>query len=99
MSDLERVALDVAFMKSGKIVIQEPLDDLLDKVRRITGPVSALSGMQFKGEISRSRDAAGLATIVALVESKEAEYVESRRNAGVRADGISLEDLFIEVTQ
>ncbi|MDF3037231.1 MAG: ATP-binding cassette protein, partial [Paucimonas sp.] len=53
MSDLERVALDVAFMKSGRIVIQQSLDNLLDKARRITGPSATLAEMRFKGEISR----------------------------------------------
>jgi ABC-2 type transport system ATP-binding protein len=30
LSDLERVALDVAFLKDGKIALQGPLDDLLE---------------------------------------------------------------------
>jgi len=33
LSDLERVALDVAFLKDGKIALQGPLDDLLDNAR------------------------------------------------------------------
>jgi ABC-2 type transport system ATP-binding protein len=31
LSDLERVALDVAFLKDGKIALQGPLDDLLEQ--------------------------------------------------------------------
>ncbi|MES2317777.1 MAG: ABC transporter ATP-binding protein [Pseudomonadota bacterium] len=33
LSDLERVALDVAFLKDGKIALQGPLDELLEKSR------------------------------------------------------------------
>ena len=33
LSDLERVALDVAFLKDGKIALQGPLDDLLENAR------------------------------------------------------------------
>lgn len=33
LSDLERVALDVAFLKDGKIALAGPLDDLLDDAR------------------------------------------------------------------
>ncbi len=34
LSDLERVALDVAFLKDGKITLQGPLDELLENSRR-----------------------------------------------------------------
>ena len=34
LSDLERVALDVAFLKGGKIALQGPLDDLLESSGR-----------------------------------------------------------------
>jgi ABC-2 type transport system ATP-binding protein len=34
LSDLERVALDVAFLKEGKIVLQGPLDTLMEDARR-----------------------------------------------------------------
>jgi ABC-2 type transport system ATP-binding protein len=57
LSDLERVALDVAFLKGGKIALQGPLDDLLEGARRVVEP-----------------------------------------GAG-SAEPMSLEDLFIEVTQ
>jgi ABC-2 type transport system ATP-binding protein len=40
LSDLERVALDVAFLREGKIVLQGPLDTLMDDARRSGAPVS-----------------------------------------------------------
>ena len=55
LTDLERVALDVAFLKGGRIALQGPLDELLEAARSTT--------------------------------------------EGRRAEPVSLEDLFIEVTQ
>jgi ABC-2 type transport system ATP-binding protein len=55
LTDLERVALDVAFLKGGRIALQGQLDDLLEGARNTSG--------------------------------------------GRRAEPVSLEDLFIEVTR
>lgn len=55
LTDLERVALDVAFLKDGRIALQGPLDELLEGARNTVD--------------------------------------------GRRAEPVSLEDLFIEVTQ
>ena len=55
LTDLERVALDVAFLKDGRIVLQGALDDLLEDAQRTS--------------------------------------------AGVRAEPLSLEELFLEVTR
>jgi len=55
LTDLERVALDVAFLKDGRIVLQGPLDELLEDAQRTS--------------------------------------------AGVRAEPLSLEELFLEVTR
>jgi ABC-2 type transport system ATP-binding protein len=37
LSDLERVALDVAFLKDGVIALQSPLDSLLENAQRLLG--------------------------------------------------------------
>ena len=39
LTDLERVALDVAFLKDGRIVLQGPLDDLLEGAEQAQGGV------------------------------------------------------------
>jgi len=38
LSDLERVALDVAFLKDGRITLQGQIDELLEGARRVAGP-------------------------------------------------------------
>jgi ABC-2 type transport system ATP-binding protein len=37
LSDLERVAFNVAFLRDGRITVQAPLDELLDTTRQVTG--------------------------------------------------------------
>ncbi len=37
LSDLERVAFNVAFLRDGRIAVQAPLDELLDTTRQVTG--------------------------------------------------------------
>ena len=37
LSDLERVALDVAFLQDGRITLQSPLDSLLENAQRLFG--------------------------------------------------------------
>jgi ABC-2 type transport system ATP-binding protein len=37
LSDLERVALDVAFLQDGRITLQSPLDSLLENAQRLIG--------------------------------------------------------------
>ena len=37
LSDLERVAFNVAFLRDGRIAMQAPLDELLDTTRQVTG--------------------------------------------------------------
>lgn len=101
LSDLERVALDVAFLKDGKITLQAPLDELMDNARRIVGPSKLLENITVSGELRRSTDLSGITSIVARAEEYELLALTQGQHAanGVRIEGLSLEDLFVEVTQ
>ncbi|MFN7693681.1 MAG: hypothetical protein ACK5O3_06475, partial [Burkholderiales bacterium] len=35
LSDLERVAVEVAFLREGRIALQAPLDELMEQTRRV----------------------------------------------------------------
>ncbi|AVR97261.1 ABC transporter ATP-binding protein [Pseudoduganella armeniaca] len=97
LSDLERVALDVAFLHDGRIGLQAPLDELLEGARRITGPAAALDALGLGGELRRERHPGGSVTVVARLS--DAEQARLRALDGVQADALSLEDLFVEVTK
>ncbi len=45
LSDLERVAFNIAFLNRGRIALQAPLDELMDSCRLLTGPASALQAL------------------------------------------------------
>ena len=97
LSDLERVALDVAFLQGGKITLQAPLDELLESTHRITGTGAALSRLSFSDEIRRQQDANGGVSILARLSGAEAAAL--RAGPELRVETLSLEDLFVEVTK
>lgn len=99
LSDIERVAMNVAFMKDGKIVMQAPLDELSEDTRRIIGPAHVLENAAWSNEISRTNDAKGYQnSMVRLTKTELAKISELEKN-GARVERVTLEDLFIEITK
>ena len=98
LSDLERIALDVAFLKEGKISLQSPLDELLEKARRITGTAKDVNDLHFKHEIRSEQDRNGDVSIITQASAAEIEFLHTSQ-ANVKIDSMSLEDLFVEVTR
>ncbi|WP_229419442.1 ABC transporter ATP-binding protein [Pseudoduganella dura] len=97
LSDLERIAVDVAFLKEGRIALQAPLDDLLESTRRVTGDPDALATLRLDQELGRVRHQDGAFSIVARLTPQESARLHAA--PGVRIDPVSLEDLFEEVTR
>jgi ABC-2 type transport system ATP-binding protein len=97
LSDLERVALDVAFLKDGKIALQAPLDELLESAHRVTGSAAAMQGLQLPGEIRRQRGSDGSVSVLARLSTEEANALGAAH--AVHIDALGLEDLFVEVSQ
>ncbi|WP_426173427.1 ABC transporter ATP-binding protein [Massilia sp. TWR1-2-2] len=98
LSDLERVASEVAFLKSGKIALQGGLDELLQSARRVTGPGRLLDRFAVSGELRRSKDLDGITQIVTSAASGELLALAEREPA-IRIEHLTLADLFVEVTQ
>jgi ABC-2 type transport system ATP-binding protein len=94
LSDLERIALDVAFLKDGRIALHGGLDALLEGARRVSGSPERISNLGLKGELRRSTSADGLTSVVVPHYSLAPQLEE-----GLRVESLSLEDLFVEVTQ
>jgi ABC-2 type transport system ATP-binding protein len=98
LSDLERVALDVAFLKDGKIALQGGLDELLENARRVTGPGRLLDRFAVSGELRRSKDLDGITQVVTSAAGADVLALAAREPA-VRIEALTLADLFGEVTQ
>lgn len=96
LSDLERVAFDLAFLKNGRIALQGQTDALLEGARRILVPASSLPAMPLAGEVRRHQEGA-MASLI--VQAPNAEVERLAREPGVRVEAMTLEDLFIEVTK
>jgi ABC-2 type transport system ATP-binding protein len=98
VSDLERVAFDVAVLHGGKIVLQGALDELMNSVVRLSGTDAALapfSGFAITPPARRSRDHSVTSL---LARDVDARLIDAHRTS-VRAETLSAEDLFIEVTR
>ncbi|TWI67542.1 ABC-2 type transport system ATP-binding protein [Pseudoduganella lurida] len=97
LSDLERVAVDVAFMKEGRIALQAPLDELMEGTRRVTGNAATMAALGLQSALGQVRHDNGFFSIVTRVTPHDAERLEAA--PGVRVEAVSLEDLFEEVTR
>jgi ABC-2 type transport system ATP-binding protein len=87
LSDLERVAFNVAFLQGGRIGLQAPLDELIDETRLVTGPEPLLAALQGVEVLAR-RDGRRLL-----------RHVDERSlPPGLVAQRASLEDLFEALT-
>jgi len=96
LSDLERVAFNVAFLAAGRIVLQAPLDELLDATRRIAGPAAQLESLRRRHglEVLRSTPLPD-GRLQMLVRDAEALAPQ----AALSVDSVTLEDLFMDLTQ
>ncbi len=96
LSDLERVAFNVAFMRQGQIALQAPLDELLDEVRAVSGPSAAVQALLLGAGLtvlSRSPLDGGFERC--LVRSA----APLQAAGGVQIQAVNLEDLFMELTR
>ena len=96
LTDLERVAVDVAFMAHGRIVLQAPLTDLLETTRRLVGAPTAVQAFiaRHRLELVNERAASGGSAMVRLA----ADQLELQ-GEGLELQPVMLEDLFAELTQ
>lgn len=98
LTDLERVAPDVAFLKDGKIALQGGLDGLLENARRVVGPSAMIDSLPYGAAWGSKRSSGGTTSFITIAGGLELEALTAREPA-VRVDALSLEDLFVEVTQ
>jgi len=94
LSDLERVAVDVAFLTGGRIALHAPLDDLLESSVRLGGVPADIERFVEQHRLQAlSREAGG--PVIAL--GRNASPLP-RATATVSVDPATLEDLFLALT-
>lgn len=96
VSDLERVASRVAFLHQGRLLLDQPLDELKDRVLRIGIPAAAAAPLDapLRGELARRHSADGGVVVVLHATELPSALLTI---PGIRIDRLGLEDLFIEV--
>jgi ABC-2 type transport system ATP-binding protein len=99
VSDLERVASHVCFLHEGKLLLDTAMDDLKETHARLSVSREAAGaiGRSLPGEIARRRRPDGGVSIV-LTRQGLAPWPSAVMTSGGTIEALSLEDLFIEVT-
>ena len=98
-TDLERVADHVAVLKEGKIVYHDELDDLKDSVKRLRITAESDLPASFGVASSLRAEVSGKHAMVAVAEVGPTlvEELESRWQATVTVEDLSLEEIFLEM--
>jgi ABC-2 type transport system ATP-binding protein len=96
LSDLERVAVNLAIMKDGAILMQDQIDAISEGVVRIHGSAIALASVPPTAVLSRSIEGE-TGSVIARLEPLARD--ELNGNNALRVEALSIEELFIEVTK
>lgn len=97
LSDLERVAMKVAFLSNGKIVHEQALDDLMEVSLQVTGPASLINQLQASKVLQRTSLKDGNDRLLAQWSAEQMQSLTQRSD--LRVEKLGLEDLFIEMTK
>jgi ABC-2 type transport system ATP-binding protein len=98
LSDLERVAFHVGFLSAGRIVLQAPLDELMEATRCLTGPAATVhdavraQGWQVLSETP-------LADGGTRVLARRPAFAGEAQWPGIRVGDVTLEDLFFALAR
>ena len=94
LSDLERVAVDVAFLSGGKIALHAPLDELLESSVRLGGVPGDIERFVAQHQLQAiSRDAG----VPVIARGRDPEAMPAATPT-VSVDRATLEDLFLALT-
>ncbi len=94
LSDLERVALDVAFLTGGRIALHAPLDELLESSVRLGGVPADIQRFVAEHRLQAVSRAAGVPVIA---RGRGAASLPAPTPT-VSVDRVTLEDLFLALT-
>lgn len=98
VSDLERVASHVAFLRQGRLLLHSELDALKERHLKLHLPAASAELLvgPVPGEVARRPNIYG-GTSVLIVRDEGQDWPALARAPGVQRECLSLEDLFVEM--
>jgi ABC-2 type transport system ATP-binding protein len=97
VSDLERVASDIAFLHHGELLMHCSMDDTKERYGRLWLPERAHHAAP-AASLSRRRHDDGSLSLVVERDAQGA-WPEAASLPGARVDALGLEDLFVEIAE
>jgi ABC-2 type transport system ATP-binding protein len=97
VSDLERVASDIAFLHQGKLLMHCSVDETKERYARLWLP-ARLSAAAPADALGRRRHDDGSLSLV-IERDDHGHWPEAANLPGVRNDALGLEDLFVEIAE
>ncbi|BFI95211.1 MAG: ABC transporter ATP-binding protein [Rhodanobacter sp.] len=97
VSDLERVASDIAFLHEGRLLLHCGVDETKERHARLWLP-AAMSAAAPAQSLSRRRHDDGSLSLV-VERDAQGHWPEAANLPGARVDALGLEDLFVEIAE
>jgi len=97
VSDLERVASEVAFLHQGRLLMRCSVDETKERYARLWLP-ARMSAAAPAISLSRRRHDDGSLSLV-VERDAQGQWPEAAQLAGARVDALGLEDLFVEIAE
>lgn len=97
VSDLERVASDVAFLHNGKLLLHCGVDDTKERYGRLWMPAKMTAAAPTQS-LSRRRNEDGSLSMIVERDAQD-RWPEAATLPGARIDALGLEDLFVEIAE
>lgn len=97
VSDLERVASEIAFLHRGKVLIRCSVDETKERYARLWLP-PRMGNAEPASALSQRRHEDGSRSLV-VERDADGQWPEAARLPGARIDALGLEDLFVEIAE
>jgi len=97
VSDLERVASEIAFLHEGRLLLRCGVDETKERYARLWLP-ARLSAAEVPASLSRRRHEDGSLSLVVECDT-HGRWPEAASLPGARLDALGLEDLFVEIAE
>lgn len=97
LSDLERIAMQVAFLNEGHIAHQQGLDELMESTAQVSGAAATLAQLSPQKTLRSTIMRDGSCKLLAQFDAASLQSLQTRTD--LRVERLGLEDLFIEMTK